>query len=316
MHNLAERDDTYIARLAEFIRGEYGIAALFVAPATRGHYGETWRMDTESGSYFLKLDYFPRHREKYRNSLEVVQYLCDCGIDYVGRILPTARGALSADFNGAVLAVFDWIDGVNDESDAIKRAEYNMLVPIYNQTKPGFAIPSLVFSDEAALRFMEKWDALKADPKTEDEIAIRALLARHSAALHHYAARLRHFAALCAQDYSRFYLTHGDAGGNFLWGDDRNYIIDWDETMYAPPERDAWVMCCRDWAMRLFADALAQSNIGYTLRPERLAFYCYHMFFMYIGEFLDDLTLYGKRQDIEEYFDCWVMERMEYVDML
>jgi hypothetical protein len=39
VHNL-DRDDQYIARLADFFLEEYGIAANAITPAKRGWYGE------------------------------------------------------------------------------------------------------------------------------------------------------------------------------------------------------------------------------------------------------------------------------------
>ena len=46
----------YKTELAAFIEREYGLAATSIVPAKRGYYGETWRMDTADGRYFLKLD--------------------------------------------------------------------------------------------------------------------------------------------------------------------------------------------------------------------------------------------------------------------
>lgn len=314
MISQAKRDKQYISRLADFICEEYGITAISIVPAKRGYYGETWRMDAENGNYFLKLDYSPRHQIKYRNSLEVVEYLCDNGIDFISRITKTIAGDLFSIFNSAVLGVFVWVEGENIETDETKIPEYKMLSKIYPLTKQGFEIPSIEFSNERAQNFFAKWEQLEAEPLSEENNAILAIFEQHQEALGRYAARLSYFSEICQKDKSNFYITHGDAGGNLLVGNDNYYIIDWDEVMYAPLERDAWVMCCRDWALKAFSDALKQNNISYKLRPERLAFYCYHMFFLYLGEVLDDFTLYGKRQEVEDYFGCWIIERMKYAD--
>lgn len=84
--------------------------------------------------------------------------------------------------------------------------------------------------------------------------------------------------------------------------------------MYAPLERDAWVMCHHAWAMDAFADALKARGIRYQLRKERLAFYCYHMLFFYLDEFLGDPALPGKRKDMEAFFGGWIEERLLYAD--
>jgi hypothetical protein len=297
---------------------EYNIHAVSITPAVRGYYGETWRVDTSNNSYFIKLDYFPRHQMKYRNSLQVVAYLCNNGIDFIGNIIKSRNGELYTLFNSAVMGVFEWINAENLETDDTKIFEYQMLCKIYPLTKPGFNIPTIEFSGGMSVRFYEKWEQLKKAPASEVNSDILLMFQQHSKELARRASRLSHFASYCSGDMSDFYITHGDAGGNFLVGEGKHYIVDWDEVMYAPLERDAWVMCYRDWARKLFADTLKQHGIDYELRPERLAFYIYHMYFLYLGEFLDDFMIHGKKEELEGYFrdDYFMEERVQYADMI
>ena len=306
----------YTTELAAFVQREYGLAATSINPAKRGYYGETWRMDTVSGRYFLKLDYSPQHQIKYRNSLAVVDYLCASGIDFVGAIVKTRSGALYSEFGSAVLAVFDWIYGENIETDETKTPEYEMLCKVYAVSKPGFDIPRAMFSADMASNFFSRWERLKIQAANGEGRSVCALLEQKDGLLNHYAARLKHFAKHCGKEQSNFYFTHGDAGGNLLAGKQAYYIADWDEVMYAPPERDAWVMCCRRWAVNLFNKTLHENKVDYELRPQRLAFYCYHMFFYYLVEFLKGFTKGGLLREIDGYFDSWIMERMEYAETI
>jgi hypothetical protein len=120
----------------------------------------------------------------------------------------------------------------------------------------------------------------------EDE-AILALLKNKREEIDVNARRLRHFSEICAGDESGFAFTHGDAGGNVLVRGGNYRIVDWDTPLFAPPERDAWFCLHLPWAMQAFHGALRQNGIGYTLRPERLAYYCYHMYFYYLNVILD-----------------------------
>lgn len=309
-------NERYLADLSEWIKREYGLAATSITPANRGYYGETWRMDTINGSFFLKLDYAPQHQKTYRNSLEVVDYLCANGIDFIGGVVKTKAGGLFSTFHSAVLAVFNWIDGKNMETDETKTPEYEMLSKVYAVSRPGFAIPRAVFTDDMAVEFYAKWEQMKTQNENEESRAVHALFERNEEALSHYAARLKHFADRCRRDTSHFYFTHGDAGGNLLVGADSYSIADWDEVMYSPPERDAWVMCCREWAVELFNKTLRENGVAYELRPERLAFYCYHMYFHYLCAFLNGFLKRGMLQEIEDYFSGWIVERMEYADTM
>jgi hypothetical protein len=317
MYNNIHRDSEYLNCLKDFIHKKYCINAIAIKPAKRGYYGETWQLETVNNLYFIKLDYFPRHQKLFQNSLSVVEYLCNNGIDFINKIVKTCNGELYSIFNSAVLGVFEWIDGENIETDNTKIPEYQMLCKIYPLTKQGLDIPNVEFSDDMAIRFYEKWEKLKDAPSNEANDAVHSIFEQHSEKLSHCALRLSHFASLSQKNKADFYITHGDAGGNFFVGNGRHYFVDWDEVMYATLERDAWVMCCRDWARKLFNNTLRENNIQYTLRPERLAFYCYHMFFHYLGEFLEDFTLHSKSKRIEDYFDDgWIEERIQFADKI
>jgi len=317
MYNNVHRDSEYINSLKAFIHKKYQINAFTITPAKRGYYGETWKLETANNEfYFVKVDYFLRHQKLFQDSLPVIDYLCNSGIDFIPKVVKTCNDELYAIFNSAVLGVFEWIDGENVETDETKTPEYQMLCKIYQLTKQGFDIPTVEFSDAAATRFYEKWEQLKGVSASVATGTIISIFEKHREKLSHRALRLLHFASLCQKNKDDFYLTHGDAGGNFFVGNGRYYIVDWDEVMYAPLERDAWVMGCRDWARKLFNKTLRENNIQYELRLERLAFYCYHMYFHYLGEFFEDFTLHGRTESIEAYFSegYFMEERIQFAD--
>ncbi len=307
MYSNIPRSEEYQHRLVEFIRQEYGISATGLAPAKRGYYGETWRLDATTNRYFLKLVYSSPHNTVYERSFPIIQHLCDHGIDFISRIVKTHDGDLSTRFDGAILGVFDWIDGDNIETGATKIPEYQMLAQVY--AVPSYGVPILRedFSGTSADRFFEQWNTL-------ENVQIRSLLEKNRAKLEHRAKRLKYFAGVCRGDTADFVITHGDAGGNLMVNGNRYFIVDWDNPILAPPERDAWVMCGRDWARDAFYHALCQQGIRYPLRLERLAYYCYHFFFFYLTAYLDEFGQTETVREIEEYMDGWIEESIQYAD--
>ena len=318
MYNGNPQDEKYIHRLIGAIYEQYGIVADSVTPASRGYYGETWKVRSGSGLYFLKIDYFMFHQEKFRQSLAVIKYFCENVIDFVGKVIKTRKGTPYSKFNGAVAGLFEWIECENIETDDTKAAEYQMLCKIYQLTKPGLKIPRESFSDDAAVHFYELWDKLKESPNKASYHVVLDLFEHHRDEFSRCASRLSQFAGYCRADTNDFYLTHGDAGGNFFIGNGKSYILDWDEVMYAPIERDAWVMGCYDWARELFNGTLKANNIPYRLNMDRLAFYCYHMYFYYLVEFLMTHPICDKSQQISEYLgdDGWIRGRIEFADTI
>lgn len=305
MSNQTIRNESYMQELADFIRKNYNLKVTSLIPAKRGFYGETWCLVSEEKSYFVKLVYFVEYQPIYQRSFEVIDFLCRNGIDFISSIVRTADGHLWTDFDGAVLGVFNWIDGENVETDETKAPEYRMLAKIYSIPLDGCRIAREDFAGENAAMFFRQWKLIR-------DQEITSLLEHNRRKLEYRAEKLRYFADLCRKDTRHFYLTHGDAGGNFLVSRDKCFLVDWDGVLLAPPERDAWVMGFREWARNLFCESLLRNGIEYSLRPERLAYYCYDMFFFW----LTWLIRCSKVNEIEDFFRNYGDERIEYADEL
>ena len=279
MYSNVERSTEYINNLLDFLRKEYSFDSIAITPARRGFFGETWKVTTTENVYFVKLDYVATHQRIYESSFQVVEHINNHGIDFISKIVKTIKGNLSTYYDGAVLGVFNWIDGENLESNSTKPYEYRMLAKIYTVPTHGAQIPYEDFSGNAD-KFYEQWNAL------EDK-QLLLLLDKNKNKLEHRAKRLNSCSGVCRGNTDDFVITHGDAGGNLVVNGDKYYIVDWDNPVLAPPERDAWVMCCHHWARIAFQNALHENGIKHTLRPERLAYYCYDFFFYYLTEYLN-----------------------------
>ena len=304
MYSNVTRSEEYKHRFLDFIKNDYGIEAINLTPAKRGFYGETWRLDAVDARYYIKLVYAHAHMPVYERSFPLIQYLYDHGIDFISRIVKTTNGDLYTHFDSAVLGVFEWIDGENIQNEKTKVEEYKMLAKVYTVPSYGISISREDFSGNTAVKFFKQWDTLKDEP-------LCSLFDKNRAKIEHRAVRLKHFSRLCRDDTTDFFITHGDAGGNLIENGDRYFIVDWDNPIFAPMERDAWFCMSWDWAMIAFNDAIRKNGINYTLRPERLAYYCYDFFFYYLNAYLDAFT---QAYIVEEYIDGWIEESFRYAD--
>ena len=309
MYSNVKRDSEYINSLLDFMRGEYDIQPTGIVSAKRGYYGETWRVDASVRSYFVKLDYSAAHKGIYERSFPIVEHLCNSGIVFISSIVKTADGRLSTNYDGAVLGVFDWIDGENIKDKHTKITEYQMLAKVYTIPVDGVSIRREDFAGDSADKFFGQWDAI-------DDKQICLLLEKNRAMLEHKAARLKHFALLCRDDTTGFHITHGDADGNIITNGNKHFIVDWDDPILAPPERDAWFSLW-DWAIKAFHNALRQNGFDYNLRPERLAYYGCHSFFFYLNEYLESYLDNGNLRivdELNEYFSRWIETEIRYAE--
>ena len=306
MYSNIKRDSEYISYLLSFIHREYGFEAIDLMPAKRGFYGETWRLDTTAATYFLKLVYASEHINTYKRSFPLIQHLCDHGIDYISQIIKAKNGNFYTEFDGAILGVFNWINGELTETDETKVPEYQMLAKVYTVPTDGVCIPREDFSGSISDVFYKQWESL-------NDSKLLALLEKNRGKIEHRAQRLKQFAILCQLqiDNTPYFITHGDAGGNLIVGGDKHFLVDWDNPLLAPPERDAWVMCSKNWAREAFQTALHDNGIKHTLRTECLAYYCYNFFFYYLTAFLDAST---NADTVEEYIDGWIKNSINYCE--
>jgi len=304
---IASRDEAWLGRLREVLRLEYGLTITALSAAPRGYYAETWKATSGTNDYFVKLD-TTDHQQRLRASLPAIDHLWRHGIHFIPRVIHTIDGRLFTEFAAGTLAVFDWIPGHNVETDDTKYAEYDMLAQVYAAPLGDDPIPRLEFGCDMADRFFAVWGTL--DPGSPADQELQA----HRQIIELRAKRLEHLAKLCRGDESGIYVTHGDAGGNFMIDRAACYIVDWDEIMLAPPERDAWVMCTQPWARQVFDDALERHGVVYTLKTERLAYFCYHMLFFYLTEVLSGFNKSDPAIEVRDLLEGWAKSRMEWAD--
>jgi len=321
MYSNIPRSVVYQQNLLDFIRDKYGIIATGFKQANRGYFGETWRLDAADGRYFIKLDYSEPHKIIYMNSFPIIQHLCEHGIDCISTIIKTIDGQLYSLFDAAVLGVFEWVDGDNVQDERTKIPEYQMLAKVYTVPPDGLSIPREDFAVKSADLFYAQREKLKNCQTDATVAGILCLFEEHHDKIEHRHKRLKLFSDRCQADMTHFYITHGDAGGNIIMNGDKFTIVDWDDPVLAPPERDAWFCLYWDWAMDAFNTALRRNGIDYTMRPERLDYYCYHSFFWYLTEYLEAYFEIGNSggdmcATLANYMSGWIKEELKFADTI
>jgi len=308
MYSSVLRDESSLRNLRAFISEEYSLEVRDITPARRGYFGETWRLDCNEGRYFAKLVH-GYHREGYRGSFSVIDHLCKQGAERINRVVKTRGGQLYTRFEDGILGLFDWINGENIQNKASKAQEYQILTRVYAVNPEGLNITREDFSAAAAENFYAQWAQVK-------DLEVLALLEPKRELIAHRARRLRQFARLCQEDSSGFVITHGDAGGNMIVNGDVYHLVDWDTPLLSPPERDAWFCMHWPWAMEAFHAALRHNGIDYQLRPERLAYYCYYMFFYYLNAFLNTHFELGSHAGLKDYLSGWIEDSFAFAERI
>ncbi len=318
MYSKVLRDEDYIENLKNFVIENYGLEVIKIKKAKRGFYGETWAVITNENKYFLKFNY-SNVQDEYAKSFAVMDYFSSMGIDFTPKIIKAKNGALYTNFENGVLGVFEWIDGENIENDDTKFFEYDMITKIYSLPKFDGCINSENFDVSVIEDVYRAFEILKNSSDKDFNYLYDAIMCKWDLILFRE-KRLRELSNRCKGNTNNFYITHGDAGGNFLVNGDKRYIIDWDAPKLAPPERDAWfVSIHKPWAKDYFNKCLKKHGVDYKLDDNRLQFYAYYSYFYYFFEYMTALFSVKVQkkeliQDVISYMSCWIEEQLAVCD--
>jgi hypothetical protein len=317
MYNRAIRDERYINDMKKFIEVHYGFSITDISMAKRGFFGETWRIHSHDHAYFIKID-FSSHKAIFLNSLPVVDYLNSKGIDFISKIIKSQDKMLYKMFHGGVFCLFEWAEGENTEDYDIGQL-FEKLVTIYRIPGNDIYIQKEDFSSSGIQSFYMNLKRLKS---FTDKTALdyQKILLEKEIVITRRANRLVTFASMCRGNESQFFITHGDAGGNAILNDNQFIIVDWDQPMLAPIERDAWFFMADAASIDKIQSILNKNGIEYQLTQERLAFYAYFSFFYYLQEYFTAFFEAGKGireeliDNIYSFFNGWIEKSIGMAD--
>ena len=243
---MLEKSDLADADIVAQLKARYDmrVSALAFLPVGNDARAWSYRVDSAAGEYFLKL----RKGSPKRASLIVPHYLRSRGIENVVAPLQTTSGQLFAHLNNYALLLYPFVHGESawdmSLSDAQWRDWGKIMRSIHDASitaKLVQAVPQEVFATKWLDKLARVEDVL-ARGEFEGEVAAAVAQIWHSNAAEIELARSRYL-ALGAQLQSRspeFVLCHADIHTANIIIDARGQIriVDWDETLLAPKERD------------------------------------------------------------------------------
>lgn len=230
-------------QLTRLLQEHYAIHATSITPGTRSLVSKTCVVEAAQAKYFAKLVPVSRYSANLEASLPVLNAMHRLGLQQINYPVATTDGRLSVTLENEILMLFNFIEGEWTFDYSFEK--YVELIARVHQITPQLqvSIQRETFSDPYIELFERQLNDLLTSSFTnphEQELqrVTRLYAAELQTDLQRYKElfpRLRH-----AHDVE-FVLTHGDAPGNILRNDQGElFLIDWDDVMLAPRERDTW----------------------------------------------------------------------------
>jgi spectinomycin phosphotransferase len=308
-----------IELLREIITAEYGLHGVRITIAPRQFVAETYRVTTaDEQTFFCKVVDKPLWIPKILGSLPVLDAIHNVGFMRANYPIKTLSRALHVMRDGSLIVLFNFIEA--QQSYTFDDAAFGRLLgQVHALTHQIDAdVPQERFFIKHADLFERKFDALLAT-KSDDEIteALQRVLRKHEIDIRNHYAMLQELSAQCRQMKIDVVITHGDAGGNVLVKSPADlYLIDWDEILLAPVERDLWVHANRPAFMAGYRSVFPDYQTNELARR-----YCVcSQYFDYIAYFLADIMgdfpsedRVAKLHGLEQYFEDWIKPYIESI---
>jgi spectinomycin phosphotransferase len=204
-----------------------------------------YRADTSEGrSYFVKL----REGDFNEGALLLLKFLSGLGIEEIIPPLETFSGELWKTLGVYRLVLFRFVEGRDAYETRLKRQQWQSLGKAVKSVHIAKAanelqmqLPTEKYSPrwrDMVRRFLEK---IKLDV-FEDPVAqeLSQFLTARSVQVYDLVLKTERLAVHLSSRSIPFVLNHGDlhAGNLFIGGQRKLYIVDWDEAVFAPKERD------------------------------------------------------------------------------
>ncbi|MBQ8299821.1 MAG: hypothetical protein IJX99_08240 [Clostridia bacterium] len=302
------RDEEYIVGLKSVLSEKYGLEIAGIEEGERGAEGETWLVNLANlEKVFVKIGYMKRHIERLKKSVECMDYMESKGVQNINKALKTTDAKSYIEFNDGVLVVFEYIDGEIDFNIPYTRVMENLL-KVY-KIGDNDIIQREDFN--VALLVEELNKAIETANDKDDEL--KEVLEKHATEIKD---DINKFVSLKDKidENTNKYITHGDCCVNVMQASEGDFIIDWDEALMAPIERDCWFFMNFESKIDDINNILQENGIDYKLSDAMLLFYAYKSFVIYLT---DDIYKYIELKDkdilsdIEDLFSGWVRLRID-----
>jgi spectinomycin phosphotransferase len=243
---LIERPDISDEKITSAVQEFFGIRVVGIEFLPLGWDAESssWRVEAQEGAYFLKV------RKSLPNPAGVLvpRYLHEHGIEQVMGPIPTTDGKGWAMVEGLYFIVYPfvasrqvWDAGMSDEhwielGALLKRLHTTQVAPdvLSHLHRESFVPPRLEWSKALHTRLrLGGYD----DPFQEE---LATVWLAHDSTMSTVLERGEALSKEIRETQPDFVLCHGDVhtANLLITGDDRIFLVDWDDTLLAPRERD------------------------------------------------------------------------------
>ncbi|MCI0709692.1 MAG: aminoglycoside phosphotransferase family protein [Chloroflexi bacterium] len=305
--------------LSQALYDYYGLQNVSITVGPRQFVAETFVVQKTSGHrYFCKVVDKPLFIAKIIASLPALVAMHEAGFARINYPIKTTEGSLYLLVDDTLVVLYNYIDAPQSYDYDVRGLGrlIGKLHSVISRITTNIKQESFTFAYKA--EFEELYRRILQGQQVDDVLTmLQVLLRDRESELARYFAVLNEVLSACRENHFELVITHGDAGGNVLVkAPDDIYIVDWDEILLAPRERDLWIMNTD----LDFMSGYREIYPGYEIDPLAYDFYVSSQYFYYLHYYLTEIVSekvaayrMQKLEELRQYFDGWIRSHIKSV---
>ena len=231
-------------QVTTLLTSRYGLAVAQIEPAPRGWTGETYAATTRDGArVFVKV--YPKDRlpPTAAAALPVLVELHQLGLTQISRPIPATSGALHERIGDDLVVVFEYLDAAPVPFTFGGEQLGDLIARVHEQTRRVASIVAReTFEPQCGDELWRTLRRARQETASDDpRQGLQRFLDEQENAIADGWAALGEIARACRATSFALVVSHGDWPFNLLQSADGTvFLIDWDELLLAPAERDTW----------------------------------------------------------------------------
>ncbi|MDP4091076.1 MAG: aminoglycoside phosphotransferase family protein, partial [Bacillota bacterium] len=249
----------------------------------------------ESQCFFLKIMHTQGRQALFINGLRVVDALVRQGIDFIPEVIKLISGEFYFMKDGSAVALFTVVPGKQNFN--YNREDVFRKLALIHRTSENITERDGFLHEDFNDWFIEAYESelekfMKGNIEGTEALEVKAMLKPYEDFLAICPQIARDIVSECKNDNSTFYITHSDFPGNVMVTETgQQYLIDFDEAIFGPLERDSWICIApQDEYSELYMSVIEEVFPDYMVNKTFMRFYIYQRFMIDLNTFMHDLV--------------------------
>jgi len=274
--------------LKKIIEANYDLNVISISDAPRQFVAQTFVIETKKGNVFCKVVDKKLFIPGLIASLPALYNIHELGFKRINHPILTSSQKLYLMHGDTLIVLFNYIDATQSYTydDFVFGEVLAKIHDLTDRLTVSVSKESFEFKHKGVFE-NEMTNIVNSNDKDEVVVDLKSLLSKKQNEILKFFDNFLRIAEKCRKQKWHMVITHGDAPGNILVKSPKDfYIIDWDDILLAPAERDLWFLAEKE----KFMDGYKSISPKFQMNKDVVNYYIYSRYFNDLIEYWREIA--------------------------